>query len=278
MVCVVGLGIIGEVWARHAHDAGLLASCWNRTPKNLPLFTHDLAEAAQKAVIIHIVVADPPAVQSVLGKILPTLGPGKLVIQSSTISPEWAEKNRQQVVATGASYVESPFTGSKPAAEQKKVVYFLGGEKAAREKAKLYLEKLSRKIFEFDSVQESSGIKLAMNLNIAGVAQALFESITLARKLGLPDDVFFSVLAENVSHSGVSDLKQPKLLEQDYSPQFSVKHMQKDLRLALETAGMELPLTDLVHKIYARGSENGLADLDFSSLITLLEKKTSSIH
>lgn len=270
-VAVFGLGIIGSIWAQHYETDGVLAASWNRSPKSSPRFTSDIRAAAAAADVLHIVVADPPAVDGLLRQILPELCPGKLVIQSSTISPAWAEKNESLVQATGATYVEAPFTGSKPAAESRKLVFFIGGSPANRTQARHVLEKISRKFFELESVAHASAIKLAMNLNIAGVAQALFESLSFAREYHIDDDFYFSVLAENVSHSGVSDLKKEKLLQNDFSPQFSIKHMWKDLRLALESAReLKIPLTSQVEQIYAKGAENQLGDADFSALITLL--------
>jgi 3-hydroxyisobutyrate dehydrogenase-like beta-hydroxyacid dehydrogenase len=115
-----------------------------------------------------------------------------------------------------------------------------------------------------------------MNLNIAGVAQSLCESLSLCRAAGIPDDVYFNALAKNASRSGVSDLKGPKLCTRDYSPQFSLKHMTKDLLLTLETAAdlsVSLKQTGHLKKIYDQGMDAGWADDDFIGLIRLLEIK-----
>jgi 3-hydroxyisobutyrate dehydrogenase-like beta-hydroxyacid dehydrogenase len=104
----------------------------------------------------------------------------------------------------------------------------------------------------------------------------LCESLTLSRRAGIPDDVYFSALARNVAHSGLSDLKEPKLRQHDYNPQFSLKHMAKDLRLALETAtelSLSLEQTSHLKDIYDQGMANGWKDDDFISLVRLLEKK-----
>ena len=115
---VIGLGIIGTPWAARYQAAGKLAGVWNRTPKpEAPAWKATAREVADAADITHIVVADPPAVSAVLDAILPALGKGKAVVQSSTIDPASAALFEARVCATGARYVESPFTGSKPAAE-----------------------------------------------------------------------------------------------------------------------------------------------------------------
>ena len=114
-----------------------------------------------------------------------------------------------------------------------------------------------------------------MNLNIAGVAQSLCESLTLCRAADIPDDVFFNALVQNVARSGLSDLKEPKLRGRDYTAQFSIKHMAKDLRLALETAAdllVPLEQTEQLRKAYDRGIAAGWKDEDFIGLVRLLDK------
>ena len=128
-VGVLGLGIIGGVWARHYEAAGVLAGAWNRTAQpTFPRWQATPLAVAQASDVVQIVVADPPAVRALLAQILPALGPGKTVVQSSTIDPKSSEEFFAAVTAKGARYLEAPFTGSKPAAEQKQVVYYVGGD------------------------------------------------------------------------------------------------------------------------------------------------------
>jgi 3-hydroxyisobutyrate dehydrogenase-like beta-hydroxyacid dehydrogenase len=75
----------------------------------------------------------------------------------------------------------------------------------------------------------------------------------------------------------VSDLKEPKLRGHDYAPQFSLKHMAKDLRLALETAAdlsLQLEQTaNLKKNVYDHGMTAGWADDDFIGLVRLLDER-----
>src|SRR5271163_2227858 len=141
-ITIAGLGIIGSAWAKNLHADGLTVRGWNRTPKDFPFYEADLAKAVADAEMIIIVVADPPAVESILNVIVPHLKPGQLVAQSSTISAYWTKLFAQRVEATGALFLEAPFTGSKPAAEARKTVYYLGGDKDVIEKARPVLTRL----------------------------------------------------------------------------------------------------------------------------------------
>src|SRR5271169_2244124 len=274
-ISVLGLGIIGSAWAKNLIADGHDVRCWNRTTKDFPNFYPSIHDAVEGAEVIFIIVADPPAVQSVLDKIQAKLGRGVLVIQSSTISAKWTRLFAEEVQRTGALFLEAPFTGSKLAAAQRQTVYYLGGEPEVVEKARPILEPISSAILHIGPLGSASSLKLAMNLNIAGVAQTLCESLTLCRAAGIPDDVFFNALARNASRSGVSDLKEPKLRQHDYSPQFSLKNMDKDLRLTLETAAelsVSLEQTEHLKKIYDQGMSAGWADDDFIGLMRLLGK------
>jgi 3-hydroxyisobutyrate dehydrogenase-like beta-hydroxyacid dehydrogenase len=274
-IAVLGLGIIGSAWAQNLIADGYSVRSWNRTPKDFPNFHPSIRDAVDKAKAIFVVVSDPPAVQSVLDQIAPVLGPGQIVVQSSTISARWTLKFAAMVQQTGASFLEAPFTGSKLAAEQRQTVYYLGGDAELIERMRPVLEPISSAILHIGALGSASSLKLALNLHIAGLGQILCESLTLCRASGIPDEIYFEALARNVAHSGLADLKQPKLRERDYSAQFALKHMDKDLRLALETAAdLSLPLeqTKQLKAIYDQGMDVGWKDDDFIGLIRLLEK------
>lgn len=276
-ISILGLGIIGSAWAKNLIDDGHTVRCWNRTPKDFPNFHASILDAVHGAEVIFIVVADPPAVASILQQIEPKLGLGQMVIQSSTISAKWTLQFASQVSKTGAAFLEAPFTGSKLAAEKRQTVFYLGGETELVRIARPLLERLSSAILHIGPVGSASSLKLAMNLNIAGIAQTLCESLTLCRRAGIADDIYFDALDRNVALSGVSTLKEPKLREHDFSPQFSLKNMAKDLRLALETAGeLTLPLEHTRHLkgIYDQGMSAGWADDDFIGLVRLMDKKS----
>jgi 3-hydroxyisobutyrate dehydrogenase-like beta-hydroxyacid dehydrogenase len=275
-ISILGLGIIGSAWAKNLIADGHNVRCWNRTPKDFPNFHASILDAVDQAEVIFIIVADPPAVRSVLDQIAPKLGVGQLVIQSSTISAKWTLQFAEQVRKTGAAFLEAPFTGSKLAAEQRQTVYYLGGEAEIVRLAGPILEPLSSTILHIGPLGSASSLKLAMNLNIAGVAQTLSESLTLCRRAGIADETYFAALARNASHSGVADLKEPKLRKRDFSPQFSLKHMAKDLRLALETAAdlsLQLEQTAHLKGIYDQGISAGWADDDFIGLVRLMAGK-----
>lgn len=270
-ITVFGLGIIGSAWAKNLHSDGLMVRGWNRSPKDFPFYESDLVKAVVDAEMIIIVVADPPAVEGILEQIVPHLKRGQLIAQSSTISAHWTKLFAKRVEATGAEFLEAPFTGSKLAAESRKTVFYLGGTTELIEKARPVLQRIGTQLLHVGALGTASSLKLAMNLNLAIMAEALGESLALTRAEGIPDEKYFEALHLNVGRSGLSDLKEPKLRVGDYSAQFSLKHMNKDLRLALETAGnLSLPVAEALKAFYNKGMEAKLGDDDFSGVIRLL--------
>jgi len=271
-VAVLGLGIIGAAWARNLIADGLEVRTWNRTPKDFPGVSESAADAARDADFIILVVADPPAVAAVLEQILPVLRAGQVVLQASTISAAHTHEFAKQVEATGAAFLETPFTGSKPAAEQRKTVFYTGGDEAVLEQARPLLERLSARILHIGALGAASTVKLALNVNAAAVAQALCESLSMCRADGIADDVYFAALKLNGSHSALADLKEPKLRTGDFVAQFSIKHMLKDLRLAAETAsgaGVVLPQNDHLVSLYETAANRGWTEEDYIALVRL---------
>jgi 3-hydroxyisobutyrate dehydrogenase-like beta-hydroxyacid dehydrogenase len=269
---VLGLGIIGSIWARHYAAADVLAATWNRTPQpDFPAWRDDAVSVAESADFIQIVVADPPAVEQLLQQILPALGSGKTVLQSSTIDPASSDRFRAQVVATGARYLEAPFTGSKPAAEAKQTVYYLGGEAELVAEVEPLLSLVSAHRVHIGDHQQACALKLAMNLNVCAQMQGLSEALTLCRRSGVEDDVFQKAFELNTTFSGLTKMKLGQIRAEDYAPLFSVKHMHKDMRLAESIPDLsDLELLALVRQRLARAEAAQLGDEDFAALFKLL--------
>jgi 3-hydroxyisobutyrate dehydrogenase-like beta-hydroxyacid dehydrogenase len=271
---ILGLGIIGTEWARNLHKDGVPLTVWNRTPGNvegLPPLASDAAAAVRGAELIIVVVSDPAAVGSVLDTLVPALQPGQLVCQASTVSAAWNQAFAERVEKTGARFLEIPFTGSKPAAIDRKTVFYIGGDADLLARAEPVLSRISMTRLHIGPLGSAASLKLAMNMNIAMVSEALAESLRFARAAGITDDKYFEALKVNAARSPMSDLKEPKLRAGDYAPQFSLKHMHKDLGLALDgLKGLNLPQITALKARYDEGMAQGLGDQDFSVLMKLL--------
>jgi 3-hydroxyisobutyrate dehydrogenase-like beta-hydroxyacid dehydrogenase len=170
----------------------------------------------------------------------------------------------------GARYLESPFTGSRPAAEERQSVFYLGGEKKDIEAAEIFLARLSQVRLPIGTPGQAASLKLAMNLNLAIMMQGLSESVTYSRRAGIDDETYWKAFAKNAGYSPLAKLKEPKIKAGNFDPQFSVKHMHKDLRLALsESRGDGLPLLAATLSRLGELMARHEGDLDFSALLKL---------
>lgn len=270
---VLGLGIMGAAMGRNLEQARLLGAAWNRTPQTaFPRFTPDLHDAAERCELLLVLVSDDQAVAEVIDALAEVLGPHHLVIQCSTVNPATNIRCMRQVEKRGAGFIEALIGGSKVAAIERKIILYTGGDAAQVQRAEPVLAAISGKRIHIGAVGKASFVKLAMNLNIALQIEALAESFAYAGRAGIDADTFFTVLKNNTAWNRLSDVKEPKLRARDFTPQFSVKNMLKDIRLALATDKTDHGLTLLaaVEKIYARADRNGLGNADMISLYSLL--------
>lgn len=269
---VLGLGLIGSIWARHLHDDGWLAGAWNRTPRpTFPAWKASSAEVADAADVLIVVVTDPAAVEAVLAAMLDRLGARHTIVQCSTIDPASSRRFERMVQDRGAAYLEAPFSGSKPGADARRSVFYLGGSDAVVARALPVLERLSHDRYVVGSGAHAATLKLLSNLQITVQIEALCETLRWARIAGISDDVFFSMLRGNMAWSGAYQIKEPKLRAGDYAPQFALRDMLKDVDLALASSPTPMPLGAAVAERLKQASARGWADEDFSAIYKLLE-------
>ena len=279
---VAGLGIIGSQMAKNWRKAGHDVTGWNRTRAHaehlgIPLAPTPAALAASSDLVM-IVVADPPAVDAVVS------GPdgiasvplqGKIVLNASTVDGATNRRAEAVVKAAGGDFLETPFTGSKAGAENAKLVFFVGGEASVLRRVEPVLLQTGMKAFHFGPVGKAADTKLAMNLILANYMQAMAEGFHFAQKAGIDMKTFVDAFKLNAGWCLVAELKVPKILANDFSPHFSLKHMDKDLRLVLEraeTANADLPQTVHLKELFNEAMARGWGEEDFAVLYRALSK------
>jgi 3-hydroxyisobutyrate dehydrogenase-like beta-hydroxyacid dehydrogenase len=266
-VGVIGLGIIGSRVAKNLRKKGFEVYVWNRTPKAEPNFVNSPAEVAKAAQIIQIFVSNDAAVLETLAALRTELTPNHLILIHSTISPETVQKARDVVTSTGAHLVDAPFTGSKGAAENGQIVYYLAGDKADLERAEPVLEASRKALVYFNRFGDASLVKIATNMVTAAIVQALTEALTITERAGIDPQELVTAIENNACRSGVSDFKLKAIIARDFDPNFSLMNMLKDSRLALGLAkslGLQLPLAQTVNDLLTEADAKGWAQQDFA--------------
>ena len=268
---VLGLGLIGSRVAAKVQSAGFPLAVWNRTARQfdgLPAPAPDPASVARDSEILQIFVADDQALQDTLNALIPALGPRHVVLSHATVAPQTVRQLAADVTATGAAFLDAPFTGSRDAAAQGQITYYIGGNAAALERARPILTASAKAILPVGEVGQASAIKLATNIMAAAAAVSLAEAIHLLRANGVDPRTLVGALENNAARSGVTDLKLPCMLGHDFAPRFSARNMRKDLRLASAVASPgHRALTDTLLSLYEQACQSGLADEDFATIV-----------
>ena len=266
---VLGLGIMGMAIADNLQQDGILTASWNRSPKaDAPGFAADIANVLSKARLLLVLVTDGKAVTDVLELLTPHLTNEHIVVQCATVKPQENIQFEQDVKKTGASFIEALIGGSSVAVKNRRIQFYIGGDETIFNHVEPVLKKLSSACIYLGQVGTASVAKLAMNLNIATQVQSLCESYAYAISNGLSDDQYFKVLRNNTAWNYLAEYKEPKLRDKDYQPQFAIKNMLKDVRLALETEQTRFGLRLLkeTQAIFRQADEQGLGSEDMIAL------------
>jgi 3-hydroxyisobutyrate dehydrogenase-like beta-hydroxyacid dehydrogenase len=280
-VAFFGLGIMGQRMAANLVKAGHEVAVWNRSAGKTVEGARAAAtpaEAANGAEVVWMCVADTAAVEQVLfgaGGLESALQPGMVVADSSTISPSATLKFAERVRARGAEYVDAPVTGSKIAAESGQLVFIVGASQELIDRLQPLFSAMGKAVLRMGETGKGQSAKICMNLMIALIYEGFAEAMTLATKLGVQPESLISLIQSSMVRSGVTDYKAPFVLKRDFTPNFPLRLMHKDIHLMLEAAKevrVKLPALETVEEIYEVASEEGQDELDYAATLALLEK------
>src|SRR6476660_9747305 len=183
---VVGLGIICRGIAGHLRHKGFSVFVWNRSPRPVPNFVGSPGELAGLCNYIQIFVSDDDALLQTVEQLSEKLTPRHVIFAHSTVAPDSMRAAADIVERRGARFVEACFTGSKGAAEQGEIVYYVGGTDEALREGRPILEASGKEIVYIGPVGQASAIKVASNMITAATIQASAEALALVRAQGLP--------------------------------------------------------------------------------------------
>lgn len=280
-IAFLGLGIMGGSMAANLAKAGHDVAVWNRTPGKTVEGARSVttpAEAASGADVVWMCVSNTEAVEEVLfgeNGVEQVLTSGMIIADSSTISPAHTRKIAERVRAKGADYVDAPVTGSKIGAAEGKLVFIVGGDEAVIQKLDPLFAVMGKAIIHMGENGMGQSAKIGMNLMIALMYEGFAEALVLTSKLGLKPELFLQLVEKSMVRSGVTDYKAPFVLKRDFSPNFPLRLMHKDIKLMLDAAQenrVKLPGLETVEEVYDVAAEEGMDNLDYAATLELLEK------
>ena len=264
---VIGLGIIGSRVVSALRKNGFQVWLHNRSPRPEPNFLSSPAEVAEAAKYIQIFVSDGPALLGVVKNLAPALTPDHVVMNHATISPHETREAAEIVASRHAKFLDAPFTGSRDAAARGELVYYIGGDPLVLAEVRPLLEASSKQILEIGEIGQASVVKIATNLLAATAVEALAEAHALLDKNGIDLRKLSMALQSHAVRSPLADMKIPGMISGDFEPRFSLKHMFKDVQLALGLAAekeIDLPAASAFAGAAMAGIQQGWGDSDFS--------------
>lgn len=280
----VGTGLMGRGMVRSLIRKGHALRVWNRTRSKAEeaakaggTVAASPAEAARGADVVFSMLSDPAAVSACFegpDGILSTLGKGAVVVDSSTVSPPSTKRMADLVRARGASMLDAPVFGSRNEAENGNLGFIVGGDRAVFDSVQDVFAALGKSTYMGPAGMGASA-KLVVNLVIASELQAFHEGMVMAAKIGLDPDVMYGVLMNSRARAGIFEMKGPNILKRDFEAFFPLRLMDKDMRLALETADslqLPLPVVKAVKDVLGACMSAGQSEEDFSSAIKHLER------
>jgi 3-hydroxyisobutyrate dehydrogenase-like beta-hydroxyacid dehydrogenase len=281
----LGLGIMGYPMARNLIRAGHEVALWSHTAskaKELAAaekgrFATTPREAAQNAECIFLCVGDTAMAEHVvIGKdgVIEGAQPGAIVADASTISPSASRRIGEALAKKNVRYLDIPCTGSTPGANAGTLTFMVGGDQATLDKIRPWIEPMGKKIYYCGDPGMGLQAKLSQNLILSNMLQAFNEGMVLATKGGVDPKLMLEILSNSAAKSGLIDFKAPYVFKRDFTPQFSVKWMDKDIGLMLESGHelkVPLPLTGLTRQMFQAAIAKGHGEEDICSTIKVLE-------
>jgi len=278
-VAFLGLGAMGAPMARNLMKAGFSLRVWNRGPERARAFEQSgaivcasIAEAVRGASFVVSIVADDEATRAVMldaEGVLASAAPGTVVIDSSTNTPALARSLAQAATARGISYLDAPVSGSVPQATSGELVFMVGGDSSALTVAEPLLAVMGRQAILIGPSGHGATIKLINNMLSAVMNTALAEAVMLARAAGLDPEPVTQLLNEGPAGSRLTRTKLPKNFRRDFSPQFQLALMEKDMRYFIALAqelDRPVPLASLARSQLQAARIAGLGELDVSAV------------
>jgi len=277
---VVGLGHMGEAFARNLLSHGHRVRAFDRNPFRAAGLREAGAEAAKGLADLRdcdFVVTSLPddsalhAVSLDQGGLVEIMRPGAVHISMSTVSPDLSRRLADAHLARQQEYVAAPVLGNPDLARSRQLFVLAAGRPNALSAAKPLLERLGQRVFIIsDDAPAANLMKLAGNVLTATTLESMGEVLAFVRKGGIDQQVAFDVLTNSLFDAKVHKTYGGKILHEHYRPAgMAVPLAVKDLRLALAAAEREdvpMPSASLVHDRLVGVMARGWADLDWSAL------------
>ena len=281
----IGLGVMGASMASHVLGGGYELIVYNRTKAKADLllargakWAETPAEVAAASDVVITIVGYPKDVEDVY------LGPngilekkkGGYVVDMTTSSPILAKRIYKDAKAKGISALDAPVSGGDIGARNGQLVIMAGGDRQAFDELQALFGLMGRTIRYFGEAGAGQYTKMVNQIAIASGMVGVAEAIAFAKKAGLNATDVIETISEGAAASWSLSNLGPRMVRGDTAPGFFIKHIIKDLKIALECAEemhIEMPGLTLAKRLYDQLAARGMEDCGTQTLIQWYTKQ-----
>ena len=281
----IGLGTMGAPMATNIHNAGYSLGVFNRSPEKtkpfrkegIPVYESSGELTAESDVII-IMVTGPDALSEVLqteNGVLEELTPDSIVINMSTVSHQATMRAADLVASHNGEFLDIPVSGTRKPAEDGTLVVLAGGEEDTVHELTPLLKTMGKEIIYCGALGQGTNMKLMINLLLGAMMQGFAEALTLGKKLHLDPEAMMKTIDSGGLSSVFFTAKGQAIRQANFTKNFPVDLMLKDLNLVLEAGGengVPLPQTSVTREMFSAARGAGYGDQDMAAVIKVLEK------
>ena len=278
-VAFIGLGAMGLPMASRIHDAGIKVQGYHPRKRRaeelsaagIPTLP-DLSAVLEGATVVATMLPGPREVRQVIsgpGGVLALARPGTVVVDFSTVGPELAREHFREGALRGIEVLDAPVSGGVKGATDGTLTVMVGGSQAALEAVKPVLRAVARQVEWVGEAGAGQVVKEANQLVVAGTLSVLAEAIALLQAGHVGLETGLRLLSSSQAASTILVRKAPMYLTGDFSPQFRLALMAKDLdlvRSSAEAVGLRLPLAEHCARTFASAEAAGYGDLDCAAV------------
>ncbi|MGA8742818.1 MAG: NAD(P)-dependent oxidoreductase [Terracidiphilus sp.] len=260
----IGLGLMGSRLTRRLHSRGWKIQAWNRSPKPADELNKEgiaiaasVADLVADSDVVLSSLANDAAVWSVYldkGGVFSTASPGSVILELSTISPELSRQLHREASTRGVSFLDVAISGSTPAVDAGTITLLAGGDKTTFEQSVPIFESIAKQWFLIGPGSSGVRMKLVVNLLLGLDMEAIAEAVSLGEHLQIDRNVLLDVLSKTAVVAPAMEGKFRKIKDGDYSPEFPLRLMSKDMDLvmnAARTSGADLPAASVAQAVLA---------------------------
>jgi 3-hydroxyisobutyrate dehydrogenase len=280
---IIGTGLMGSAIAHRLIERGFKVFLYNRTKARSDTLVKKGAirmgypsDLGRKCNFVIISVTDGQVVKEMLfgdNGLVNSNNKRLIVVDTSTILPDDSIYCASLMKKKGYAILQAPIMGGPDATRKGDVITIVSGNKKIVEKSRRILTSYSKKLFNLGNKDGAANfIKLGLNLNIALIAISLAESIVFVKKSKIDPAKFLEILNSTYFKTGLSEIKGPKMIKNNFEPKFFLKNMLKDVQLLNESAkhnGTSLSFASLAEQYFRIASNRGYSELDYTAILKL---------